>query len=258
MSLELIIKEIKALTPLANEDVDAGPVETLSGRRGRKNQALIRLQDLREQYTKDLIRSALFIIVTGSKRNEFSELATNKSFGLFGADPETFYRDLADRVHPSLYQGSASPSNLFDVLGRHLEDKMSELGLSEYNQLIFRETYIQPMRNSEEFSQVIKKAINEQVGSEIVGVQAANTIVEKAIASGHSSKVTPIVLNTGDEKFALQLSIDLERLTNRVFLVNTGKVSKELKSVQDSMYLKEVTETTVEATLAQINNSIKK
>jgi hypothetical protein len=258
MSLETIIKEIKSLIPVANEDPNSGPENTMVGRRGRINQAKIRLSDLREEYIKDLIRSAVFIIVTGSKREEFTATATGEKFGLFSSDPETFYKDLAARIPPTLYSSRTEPRDLFDIIGRHLEDKMSELGLSEYNQLIFKEKYIQPVGTKEEFTGILKSAINEQIGSEIVGVQAANSIVDKAIEVGHSSKITPIVLNTQDEKLAIALSIDLERLTNRVFLVNTGKVSKELKSIADSMYVKEVTEDSVKNALDQIRNSIKK
>lgn len=258
MSLDTIIKEMKTLKPLAEEDADAGPAETMVGRRGRKNQAIIRLADLKLEYTQDLRRTAIFIIVTGTKRDEFEAIATGEKFKLFSADPETFYRDLASRIHPTLYTKNASQSNLFDILGRHLEDKMRELGLSEYNQLIFKEKYITQVSTAEEFTQVIKLAINEQIGSEIVGVQAAASIVERAIEAGHNAKVTPIVLNTADEKLAYSLSGDLGRITPRVFVINTGKSSKELRAIEESINLKEVTEESVKSTLDQIIKSLKR
>lgn len=258
MSLDAIIKEMKTLKPFADEDPDSGPAETMVGRRGRKQQAIQRLSDLRLQYAQDLLRSAVFIIVAGAKRAEFETIATGEKFSLFSADPETFYTDLANRIHPSLYTKNASQSNLFDILGRHLEDKMRELGLSEYNQLIFKEKYISKVDTPEDFAQVIKIAINEQIGSEIVGVQASASIVDKAIQTGHSAKVTPIVLSTGDEKLAIQLSGDLGRITPRVFLVNAGKTSKELRGVEESIQLKEVTEDSVKSTLDQIIKSLKR
>jgi hypothetical protein len=258
MSLDQIIKEMKTLKPLADEDTNSGPVETMVVRRGRKNQAIIRLKDLKLQYSQDLRRSAVFILVTGNKRSEFETIATGEKFSLFSADPETFYKDLANRIHPSLYTKNASQSNLFDILGRHLEDKMSELGLIEYNQLIFKEKYISQVDTPEKFAEVIKSAINEQIGAEIVGVQAAASILDKAIELGYSAKVTPIVLSTGDEKLALQLSEDLERITPHVYLVNTGKISKELRAVTGSFNLKEVTEDSVKATLDSIIKSLKR
>jgi hypothetical protein len=258
MSLDAIIKEMKTLKPLAEEDTDQGPENTMVGRRGRKQQAIQRLSDLRLQYAQDLLRSAVFLIVAGAKRTEFETIATGEKFSLFSADPETFYNDLAARVHPSLYTKNASLSNLFDILGRHLEDKMTELGLVEYNQLIFKEKYIEPVNNPQEFAHVIKGAINEQIGAEIVGVQAAASIVDKAIQIGHSARVTPIVLSTSDEKLAIQLSGDLGRITPRVFLINAGKASKELRGVEESIQLKEVTEDSVKSTLDQIIKSLKR
>lgn len=258
MSLESTIKEIKRLKPFAEENTEDGPVETLSGRRGRKNQALGELQRLRRVYINDLLRSAVFIVVTGKGREEFETIATGQAFGLFSSDPETFYKDLARRVHPTLYAGSASPTNLFDVLGRHLEDKMSELEVNEYNQMIFKEKYIQVVSTPEQFVTLLKRAINEQIGAEVVGVQAAHSIVDKAIQMGHAAKITPIVLSTGDDSLALSLVKDLERLSPRVFLVNVGKTSKELRAVEDSINLKEVNEEVVKTTFDKIKATIKK
>lgn len=258
MSLQNIIEEMKSLQTFANEDVETGAIETMNGRRGRKNQAIQRLSDLRREYSENLLQSAVFIIVAGAKRDEFAEIATGEKFGLYSSDPESFYSDLANRVHPTLYTKNASPSNLFDILGRHLEDKMRELGIEQYNQLIFKEKYISSVTTAEEFSQVVKVAINDQIGSEIVGIQAANSIVDKAIKNGHSAKTTPIVLSTGDSNLALLLASDLGRLTQRVFLVNAGKSTKELRAVEEALNLKEVSEDSVKATLDTIKATIRK
>lgn len=258
MSLESTIKELKALKPFVEEDVESGPAETLSGRRGRKNQAIEQTKELRRRYVLELIDSAVFIVVCGSERSNFETIATGEKFNLFSVDPEYFYHDLANRVHPSNYKGRASAGDLFDIVGRHLEDKMNELGLNEYNQMVFRETYIEDIQNVEQFTELLKRAINEQVGSEIVGVQSINLIVDKAIASGYSSRTTPIVLNTQDEKLATDLLKDLTRLTKCVFLVNAGKTTKKMKSVEDAINVKEVTDESVKSTLDTIIKSIKR
>lgn len=258
MSLETTIKEIQSLKPFAEENTDTGPVETLNGRRGRKAQAIERIKILRRSYTNELLRSAIFIIVAGKGRDDFEKVATGEKFNLFSADPEAFYKDLAGRVHPTLYQGKASPSNLFDVLGRHLEDKMNELEVNEYNQVVFREKYIQEIASPEEFAQLVKVAVNEQIGSEIVGIQAASSITDKAIEIGHSAKLTPIVLNTGDHVLALRLLEDLQRLTTRVFLVNVGSAPKNLKGVQEAINVKDASEDNVKSTFDTILQSIKK
>lgn len=257
MSLENVLKEIQRLKPFAEENVESGPPETLSGRRGRKHQAIESLTRLKREYRQDLLRSAVFIVVSGNQRSEFETIATGDKYKLFSADPEQFYNDLAKRIPPVLYEGKESVSNMFDILGRHLEDKMNELDAIGYNQLIFKAKYFKTVRNVSEFTSLVKEAINEQLGSEIVGIQAIASILDNAIATGHNAKTTSIVLNTGDEKLATDLIKDLERLTSRVFLVLAGKSSKGLKA-EENISLKDVSEETVKQTLDTIKSSLKK
>jgi len=255
MSLEKVLKEIQVQKPFAEEDVNSGPMETLNGRRGRKNQAIEALSRLKAEYLSDLLKSAVFIIVSGSQRTEFESVAT-KTFQLFSADPELFYNDLANRVPPALYLGKEGVQNLFDVMGRHLEDKMNELGVSQYNQLIFKERYIKTVNNKADFTEVVKQAINEQLGAEIVAIQSVNSILDEAILRGHTGKTTTIVLSTGDEKLVTALVKDLDQRGNKVSLVLAGKGSKALKDLATAS-LKEATEETVKAALDSIKTSLK-
>lgn len=250
MSLETTVKKLQELKPFAEENVEAGPIETLNGRRGRKNQAIEQIENLKRQYLSELLGSAIFIVVVGSKRDEFEKIATGEKFGLFSANPETFYKELAGRVDPRVY-GNAGQSDIFDILGRHLEDKMIELGLTQYNQMVFRETYVQPINNVEQLTGLLKTAINDQIGAEIVAVQAVNSISDTAIKIGHVSTVTPIVLNTQDERLALDLMRDLQ-LKRPAYLIVAGKTSKELRGVDGSISLKDVSEESVQSSLTQI------
>lgn len=222
MSLEEILKEIKSIKPFAEENVDEGPAATLNARRGRKNQSIERIKQLRRQYARDLMRTSQFIIVTGSLRNELTATLTKGDKGLFSADPEAFYKDLASRVHPTLYQGTNPVNDLFDVLGRCLEDKASELDIVEYPQLIFKERYSRKIKSQEEFVELVKIIINEQMGSEVVGIESVNSIVDAAIEKNHASKTTSIVLNVGDESLVKSLTKDFNRLTNNTFLIVAG------------------------------------
>jgi hypothetical protein len=250
MSLETTIKELKTLKPFAEENVEEGPYETLNGRRGRKNNAIEQISNLKRQYLSELLASAIFIVTVGSKRDEFEKIATGKGFNLFSTDPETFYKDLASRVDKRVY-GFAGQTDIFDILGRHLEDKMIELGLTQYNQLIFKESYIQPINNLEQLTGVIKTAINDQIGAEIVAVQAVNSIVDKAVEVEHKTPTTPIVLNTKDEKLALDLIRDLQ-LKRPAYLVVVGDASEKLKNVDGAVVLEEATKLTVKSVLDQI------
>lgn len=253
MSLQNTIKELKRLKPFTEENVEEGPIETLNGRRGRKTQAIEQTKVLKRQYSLDLLSSAVFIIVTGSKRDEYEKIAIGKKFKLFSADPEEFYKDLANRVSPSLYSGRASPTDLFDVIGRHLEDKMNELEVNEYNQMTFRDKYVQVINTPAEFVTLLKTAINEQIGSEVVGIQAVRSIADKAIEVGHATQTTPIVLNTRDPKLAASLARDLKRLTSQVYLVTVGEGPK----YEEALNLEDSSAESVKVTLDHIKTEMK-
>src|ERR1700733_1150077 len=102
MSLQKTLEQIKVYKPIAEEDINAGPRETYAGREGRKRNAVAKLKELKEQYIDELRLSAVFVIVSGSAKDEFTELAKTEYKG-FTADAEGFYKDLANRLPPALY-----------------------------------------------------------------------------------------------------------------------------------------------------------
>lgn len=257
MSLSVVLDKIKKVQPFALEDADSGPVETLRARRGRKNQAVEEFSRLKKEYEFELRRTAAFILVLGDKRQDFTELAV-QNYKCFSSDPNNFFSDLAGRVPASLYLGKEGLPNLFDILGRHLEDKMLDLDVIGYPQLIYRQEYAQAIRNTEEFTAIVRRAVVEQVGGEIVGIQSIRNLAPEAIRLEHSSKFTPILLPVNDEKFALTIARDLEKITARIFIVSAGKTSKLLKSYQDTVYVKEVTTENVEGALKTISSTLKK
>ena len=223
MSLADIVNEIKKIQVYVDEDVESGPSETLNGRRGRKNQAIGRMADLKRAYREELLRTAIFIVVSGSEKGSFTTLATEKAKCL-AADPEEFYNDLANRLAPAVLSGRQTMDNAFDVMGRHLEDKSIELGLSAYPQVVFKQQYGRAIKTKEDLAAVIKQAINDQMGAEIVGVQAVSTIVKPAIERGHKEKFTAVLLPTDDLKLQAALLKDLRRLSPNVFSIIAGTI----------------------------------
>ncbi len=257
MALNKTLEKIKELQPFATENVEIGPRETMAGRIGRKNQAIESLKRLKREYANDLRVTAAFILVVGDKREEFAAIA-NENYKCFSADPEKFYSDLVDRVPSALYLGKESVSNVFDILGRHLEDKMLELeSVSAYPQLIFRQHYQRTLKSREEFLSLVKEALVEQIGGEVVGIQSVNSLVGEAIKREHSAKFAPIVLPSKDEKFVLTVATDLERISNRVFVVVAGEASDEVTSNEDFLTVKEPTNESVKKVLKAISNQLK-
>lgn len=270
MSLVNILKEMEQNRPNSEMDVHMGNPATFGGRVGLKRAATENIKRLSVNYRKELMSSALFIVVVGTGQEAFTQLATTDAFGCFSVDPDRFYKNLAERVSPptvkpSLY-GRENVRNLFNIAQNVLRDRAIELDIDSYPPLYFSDKYNTGVKTVEDFVPVLKSAVNDQVGAEIVGIDAIDSIVEGAIQKGHSASVTPIVFNTSDEKFALDLQRSLKRrrlpdgtytgLTDKVFLVVAGKASKELAKATGNVLVKNVTEEAVGEALTTIRSKI--
>jgi hypothetical protein len=251
MSLSKILEQIKVLQPISEEDLSNGPRETYSGREGRKRNAMTQIVDLKERYVDELRLSSVFIMVAGSAKEQFAEVAKTE-FKCFTADPEGFYKDLTNRLPPQVWAQKTPPANLFDIMGRHLEDKANEMKIIGYPQLIMKAKYFRSIENKEDFVSLVKEAINEQVGSEITGLHVIRAIANDAITANHASKLTPIILTTDDEKLALDLRCTLGRIGSRAFLVAAGKGAKTVRSTEGAFTVKDVDKESVENILTNI------
>lgn len=256
MSLNKIIEEINQLKPILLEDLSNGPRETYSAREGRQRNAKDRMKTLREEYIDELRTSSVFILVAGSDKEKFIELSTNQ-FNCFSADAEGFYKDLANRIPQELYTNKTPAANLFDIMGRHLEDKAQEMKIIGYPQLIMKQHYFRALSGREDFVGLIKEAINEQVGSEIAGIHVVRSVADGAITANHASKITPIVLSIEDQTLALDLKNTLSRIGAKSAIVVVGKGAKNLRATEGAFLVKEVQTETVENCLKNISNLCK-
>lgn len=257
MSLQSVLAEIKKVKAHAEENVDTGAPETLNARRGRKASAIESMKRFKREYKREMLNTAMFIVTVGSERDAFTKAGTEE-FGLFSADPEAFYNDLAARVPQTLYLGKTGVSDIFEVVGRHLEDKMNELDLIEYNQLIFKAQYAQKINSKQELATLLKRAINSQIGSEIVAIQSVDSIFESAIERNHADSVTPVILSTGDAQLASEIVRDLRTTGGKVFLVGVGEVDSSLKSIDGAILLEDTTKKSIKAALTSMKKSLRK
>lgn len=260
MSLSTILKEIETNRPVAETEVSMDNPATYNGRLGLKRAAVEALKRLKAQYRNELMGSTAFIVVTGSARDSFTELATSETFGCFTTNPDDFFNDLVSRISPKLF-GRETCKNLFNVLDNVIYEKAMELELKEYTPVRYNEKYNGDVSSPEKFVPIVKQAVVEQMGSEIVGVSSVNSIVDTAIKRGHSAPVTPVILSTSDEKFALELQRTLSDLKSpnglnaKAFLVVAGKASKELKT-SSAVVVKTVSEDTVGEALTTIRSKV--
>lgn len=257
MSLKSILEEINKAQKIISEDLSSCPLETLNGKRGKQRQAKEQLKILKRDYLKELRNTALFILVNGSDKELFCKTAS-ESIPCFVENPKTFYIDLAKRIPRELYQNKTAVSNLFDILGRHLEDKMNELDIFEYNQLLFKSEYHMAIKDVNDFVRLIQRAVNEQIGTEIVGIQALYSVLDETIKNQHVGAITPILLPISDQNLIYSLLADIPMIGSKVCLINAGKSSKNLQSVKGSFNIKDVNAETVKEALSSIKNLIKK
>lgn len=257
MSLQTILEQVKQATATAAIDIEAAPPQTISGLRGRKRQAEERLKTLKEDYAKEMLRSAVFILTTGAEQAEFSQLAV-ADFGCLSSEANGFYSDLAGRVPTVLYRNKDATSALFDVLGRHLEDKAMELGVVGYPQLLFKQQYSRHLSTKEDFISLIRQAVNEQVGGEFAGIHVVKSLVDAAILKNHAGKTTPIVLTSEDGATVVDLLSALKRLTPNVFLVAAGKTPKLIKGMAGVIAVKNASKENVELAMTSIKEQLKK
>lgn len=257
MSLNAILQEIEKTRPVATLDLTLGNENTFRGREGMKRAAVDRLEQLKTDYKKALVESTFFIILTGANRTLFNEVASNPDFGCFSVDPDNFYNDLASRVDSKLF-GRESTKYLFNIANNALYDKALEIGVSRNSivEIKFDERYNRAVKNTNELAALLKQAVNDQIGSEIVGLDAITSIADRALEQKHSGSITPVLLNTGDENFALDLQKNLTRLKTKTFIVVAGKASKTLQTFPGAFVVKNVTEETVGETLKSIRNKI--
>lgn len=256
MTLSEILKEIKAVEPLAAEDIEAGSPETRNARLGRKSQSVEKLGRLRNSYFHELKNSVLFILVIGDQRNEFTEAATANG-KILTADADAYFSKLVDRIPPALYLGKENMANIFDVVSRHIEDMAHDLGIVGYPQLLFKQEYHRSVTNREQFLALIRLAVVNQIGGEIVGIQTLQTLTDIAIERGIASKAIPVILPISNERFALTVAKDLERISSKVFVVTAGQTSDAVKDATPTVAISEVTKEEVKKALKTIEKSAK-
>ncbi|HEY5236471.1 MAG TPA: hypothetical protein VIJ14_09860 [Rhabdochlamydiaceae bacterium] len=255
MSLKKILEEIETNRATAEMNAELGPENTRVGRMGIKRNAVELTKRLKLQYRKELMGSVAFIVVTGTARDQFAQAASDDKFGCFSVDPDSMFAEIASKIDARLY-GRESTKHLFNIVTNLLQDKAMELDIQSYDGLMFNERYNITVQSAAEFTPVVRNAVSEQVGSEIVGINSVNSIVDTAIKKGHEALVTPVILTTNDERFAVTLNKDLKRLTTSVFLVAAGKVSKTFKKDTGCLSVSNVTEDSVGETLVEIRAKV--
>jgi hypothetical protein len=248
MSLSAILDQINQQKEIAQQDLDVVNPRALTYKKGQINSAKQKLENLYVDYKNELLKNAVFILVTGDQSESFASIAEDK-FKCFSADGKAMFKEIVDKISPELYRNKKINSFTFEVIGNILEDKMKTLDINAYNQLIFDTKYSRVIKDKSEMLDTVTSAVVDIVGSEVVGLDALERITEKAVNKNYKSKIVPILIQSQDESFIVSITEGLKRLNPRVVKVLAGKTETDLKT---KISLEEVDEKNVEETLKTI------
>lgn len=253
MNIQNLVKQIQEKNLAANDDLSDATNSTRSMREGNKRAAREALTDLKQEYRKQLLTSASYIVVNGSQSKELETAVESESLALT-ADSEEFYKELLSKIDERAYMNRPVDGTFFNALSNYLEEIAREIGIKSYPQLLFKSEYHQIISSKDQALKLLKQIVNKDLGSELVGIYTINRIMDRAINREQTDSFVPIFLTAEDKNLALTLSNDLRRLSPNVFLVCAGKTSKSLKSVQNSLSIDEVNKETIEQLLEAIKS----
>lgn len=254
-SLKVVLETIKGKKALAEADPGHDP-HSKRTRMGHIKRAKEDLVDLYYQYRQEVKERALFILVTGDEAEKFAKSA-EKSFNCFSLDAELMYKELLDKVPKQLKVNTTASSSMFDHLLVHFEDRAKQIDIIGFPMLVFEQKYKKVLQSEEEALQLVKQAMGDKIGHEVIALDAIEKISIKAVNQDFSGKVAPIVLYSNDGKFVTEVMKGIRRsVTNKVYMVSAGSTQEETENLSfDS--IKKVTKSSVENSLKKIKESLK-
>lgn len=255
MNLQSTMKQILEKTELANDDLMNCTNNTRPMREANKRAAVESLKDLKNEYRKMVLQTAVYLVVTGSQAEELGELAKNES-KCFSSDAESLYKKVLSKVDVRAYENKQFVPAILDTISNHLEDVALECGIQSYPMLRFTPKYSKTITKQEELLEIIKDAINVSVGGEMVGIYTVSQVLEDAIKRGHAEAFVPVILTATDENLAVTLSKDLKRLSPNTFLVTAGKAPKATKGLANVVHIKEASKEALEQLLKDLKGKV--
>lgn len=227
MSLEQILEKINNEKVVAEMDLDTVSPRALPYKKGQVESAKHRLEGLYIDYKNELLKRAVFILVTGEESSQFADIA-KEEYSCFSTDGKVMFKEIVDQLSPDLYVDKTVNAPIFDVVGNILEDKMKMLDIVSYNSLIFNAKYQKTVKTKGDMVDVVKEAISDIVGGEVIGLDALERVTSEAVNKNYKSGIVPILIHSNDENFILNISDSLRKLNPRVVRVAAGKTENDI------------------------------
>jgi hypothetical protein len=234
MSLNKIVEDIKKNKVLAEEQIDEdSDPRTLRGRLGRKNSAKEKLKLLYRDYKKTLVNKMAMLLVTGNKAEEFCEIAQAEG-NMFLALADNLYEDISSRIPEPVIKRGMKTAAIIDILGRHLEDKATELDIASYPAIVYKSKYDKKVENSKDMLELTKILVNSEVGSELVGYDVLEQVSRQAVNDMFDGKILPVVVLLKDDSIVNDVIEGLKKIgVVSAVLAGEGNAPKNSSKVSD-------------------------
>lgn len=255
MNIQSVMRQIQEKTTLANDNLKDATNNTRPVREAQKRAAQEALQGLKNDCRKLLLSSAVYLVVTGPQTNELMELANNEP-KCFGSDSEALYNKILARVDPRAYENKQFVPSILDTISNSLEEVALDCGIQSYPMLRFKAEYSKTITSKEQLLDIVKDAVNTNVGGEMVGIFTVSNVLDQIVERRHIESFVPVVLSAADEQLAITLSKDLKRLSPNTFLVTTGKPTKATKGLQNMINLKEASKEALDQLLSGVKGKV--
>jgi hypothetical protein len=249
MSFKEILSKIEEEKKIAETDLNTVSPRAYPYKKGQVDRAKENLESLYVDYKNQVLKNAVFILVTGTHSDEFANIAEEK-FQCFNIDGKSFYKEIVDQLSPELYQQKNLNASVFDIAGNVLEDKMKNLDVVSYNSLTFSSKYAKFVKTKNEMIEILADAVNDSVGGEVVGLDALEKVSKEGVNKGYKSRVVPILLRSKDENFLLKIAGSLRTINPRVVMIVAGESGN--KNINPLASITEVSETSVGDALKEI------
>lgn len=220
--LEEILNEINEQKKIAEIDLSEVSPRAYPYKKGQVDSAKNKLEGLYIDYKNEMLNRAVFILVTGDKAEEFANIA-KEDYGCFSIKGETLANEIVDDINPQLYQGKTINASIFNVIDSVLEKKMKALDVLSYNSLMFNVKYQRVVKDKSEMVSVVKDAVNDIVGGEVVALDALERATQEAVNRNYKSKIVPILIYSEDFRLTQTLSRDIIKINPRIVRVLAGE-----------------------------------
>lgn len=236
---EVVLKELQSTIEDANVDLDMKPYAVRGGFSMRKNDAVLAVPRLREEYKSRIFGNMVFVFARGDtdKTRAFVDVARQEA-GVFTVDADEIYRLLTDKIDRTIGQHREFTVHQFTILNDGIDDytKGSERDLTVPASAM---RALDSTPTKEDLVNYVRALVTSVHGTALVERFASEQVVDQALDDSFSGKIAALVVTNASEaveqalagmaKVARTSVVDcnVAESIDRTFAINTIKEAQK-------------------------------